>query len=155
MMLNYKNFFVLLLLVAAVSTLSSCAPKKVRIYGAPDAIRADIVRLALSLQGAPYRSGAKGPDKFDCSGLVYYVYGRSRVSLPLTVSAQGRVGAEITWRSVQPGDLVMFKIGRDDHVGIMVNRVDFVHASSSRGVVVDSMNSPYWKRHFTGFRSVI
>lgn len=154
-MFNYKKFFALLVVVVAVSALLSCAPKKVRIYGAPDAIRMDIVRLALSLQGAPYRSGAKGPDNFDCSGLVHYVYGRARVSLPLTASAQGRVGTEISWRSVRPGDLVMFKIGRDDHVGIMVNGVDFVHASSSRGVVVDSMNSPYWKRHFTGFRSVI
>ena len=59
----------------------------------PDAIfRKDIVDYATTLLGKPYRNGAKGPDAFDCSGYVYYVYGRFGVAVPVSTEGLSKVG---------------------------------------------------------------
>ncbi len=148
---TFFSLFILFLLLSA-----SCAPKKIRVYhDIPEGVRADIVQTALAQQGKKYRSGNKGPDYFDCSGLVYFSYRQAGISVPKTAEAQGLFGAEIPRDYVQPGDLVLFKIKGDDHVGIMINRNEFVHASRSRGVCVDSLNSAYWRRYILGFRAII
>ncbi len=148
-----------LLLFACISVLlfmPSCAPKQIKIYDTlPEGARSDVVQTALAQQGKKYRLGNKGPDSFDCSGLVYYSYKQAGIPLPLTAGAQGRYGAEVPRDGVQPGDLVLFKIKNDDHIGIMLNNSDFVHASKSRGVAIDSVNLPYWRRYLTGFRSIL
>ena len=147
---------ILLACLSFIFLAPSCAPKKIKIYDSlPEGARSDIVQTALAQQGKKYRLGNKGPDYFDCSGLVYYSYRRAGISVPPTADAQGRFGAEIPHDNVRPGDLVLFKIKNDDHIGIMVNNSDFIHASKSRGVAVDSINLPYWRRYLTGFRCVI
>ena len=148
--LLFASFLAFLLLLSA-----SCAPKKIRIYDIPEGVRSDIVQIALAQQGKKYRSGNKGPDYFDCSGLVYFTYRQAGISVPKTAESQGRYGAEISRESVQPGDLVLFKIKGDDHIGIMINRNEFIHSSRSKGVGVDSLNSSYWRRYIVGFRAVI
>lgn len=136
--------------------LPSCAPKKIRIYDLlSEGVRGEVVQTALAQEGKKYRLGNRGPDYFDCSGLVYYSYRRAGILVPLTAEAQGRFGAEIPRNNVQPGDLVLFKIKNDDHVGIMLGDSDFIHASKSRGVAVDSINLPYWRRYLAGFRCVV
>ena len=146
-----------LLCLALMFLVPSCAPKKVKIYYdmPAEGARSDIVQIALAQQGKKYRSGNKGPDYFDCSGLVYFAYRQAGIKVPLTVEAQERFGAEISRSNVQPGDLVIFKIKNDDHIGIMVNGSDFIHASKSRGVTVDSLESAYWRRYITGFRTMM
>ena len=136
--------------------LPSCAPKKIRIYDLlSEGVRGEVVQTALAQEGKKYRLGNRGPDYFDCSGLVYYSYRRAGILVPLTAEAQGRFGAEIPRNNVQPGDLVLFKIKNDDHVVIMLGDSDFIHASKSRGVAVDSINLPYWRRYLAGFRCVV
>jgi cell wall-associated NlpC family hydrolase len=144
-----------LLFVSLALFIPSCAPKKVRIFDMPEGARSDVVQIALAQQGKKYRSGNKGPDYFDCSGLIYFTYRQAGISVPLTAEAQGRYGAEIPRGEVQPGDLVLFKIRKDDHIGIMINSSDFVHASKSRGVAIDSLESTYWRRYVVGFRKLM
>jgi cell wall-associated NlpC family hydrolase len=108
----------------------------------------------LSLQGKPYKSGAKGPDAFDCSGFVHYVYRNSSILLPVTSDALSRAGVEISYEHSLPGDLVFFKIKRGLHVGIMVDQRKFIHASVSRGIVIDDLALPYWTKTLLTFRSV-
>ncbi|MDR2017315.1 MAG: C40 family peptidase [Syntrophobacterales bacterium] len=143
----------LILLVAIL--ISACGtPRKVRLYnGSPD-IRNEIIQTAVSLHGSPYRSGSKGPDSFDCSGFVYYVYKKSGITLPVSTDRLIVEGREVSRDWVQPGDLVFFKINRELHVGIMVNRKEFIHASKSRGIAVDDLDANYWKRNFHSFRTV-
>ena len=142
--------------MSLILLLPSCAPKKIRIYDLlSEGVRGEVVQTALAQEGKKYRLGNRGPDYFDCSGLVYYSYRRAGILVPLTAEAQGRFGAEIPRNNVQPGDLVLFKIKNDDHVGIMLGDSDFIHASKSRGVAVDSINLPYWRRYLTGFRCVV
>jgi len=148
----FGRVLVVLLLLTVVF---GCAPKKVRIYESTSDIRGDIIQTSASFIGKPYRNGAKGPDAFDCSGFVYYVFRQSRVVLPVSAAEILKTGYQISRDGVQPGDLVFFKISKELHVGIMLNGREFVHASRSRGVAVDDVDSSYWKRSFLSFRTVL
>jgi cell wall-associated NlpC family hydrolase len=136
---------------------SSCAPKKILVYESlpPNETREKVVAFAVDLLGKPYRSGAKGPDSFDCSGLVHYVYKQFNVVLPGSTDGLNKVGSTVAREYVSSGDLVIFNMGKVLHVGIMINRSDFVHASKSRGVAVDSVNLNYWNKRLDHFRRVI
>jgi cell wall-associated NlpC family hydrolase len=69
--------------------------------------------------GKPYRYGATGPDAFDCSGFVQYVFGRVGVSLPRTSSQQAAAARPVPRGSEQLGDLIVFRSGGSvTHVGI-------------------------------------
>ena len=148
----FGRVLVVLLLLTVVF---GCAPKKVRIYESTSDIRGDIIQTSASFIGKPYRNGAKGPDAFDCSGFVYYVFRQSRVVLPVSAAEILKTGYQISRDGVQPGDLVFFKISKELHVGIMLNGREFVHASRSRGVAVDDVDSSYWKRSLLSFRTVL
>jgi cell wall-associated NlpC family hydrolase len=155
MNLRRNVFCKFLALFSIFIVLGACAPKKVRLYDVPSATRNNVAMSALSLQGKPYRNGARGPDSFDCSGLVHYVFKLHHVSLPPPAEAQGRAGYEINRDSAQPGDLVLFRIDGDSHIGIVVGGDEFVHASKSRGVIIDNVNTDYWRKRLVGYRSVL
>jgi peptidoglycan DL-endopeptidase LytE len=112
---------------------------------------------ALSLRGAPYRSGGADPSGFDCSGLVRYVYEQHGVSMPRETREQYRVGASVDRGQLEPGDLVFFSTVAPgaSHVGIMIGGDQFVHAPSERGVVrVDNLSAQYWASRFVGAKRV-
>lgn len=116
-----------------------------------------IVRAALELRGRPYGPGGSGPDRFDCSGLVQFVFARSDLALPRTVSQQFVATSPIGDRDPSAGDLLFFRMYGDapTHVGIAMGDGRFVHAPSSRGVVrVESLSAPYWRERFAGARRV-
>ena len=152
-----KGRLALLLFVCLLIALAGCAPKKVRVYegegppGKGDAI----IQYAVSLLGKPYRSGGKGPDSFDCSGFVYYVYRRYEISVPYTTDDLARTGSPVARENVLAGDLVIFTVKKNYHVGIMMNQREFVHASSSKGVAIGNVDSYYWRRGFSQFRRVL
>lgn len=135
-------------------TISACAPKKVRIYTVPDTIRGSVVSTALELLGKPYKNGAKGPDAFDCSGLVYYVFKQYNIFLPPPAELQGRAGFGVDRNSTLPADLVFFSIDGGLHVGVIINSGEFIHASKSRGVAIDKIDMKYWRERLIGYRSV-
>ncbi len=115
------------------------------------------VSLAKAQLNKPYQWGAAGPEKFDCSGLVYYVFGSLGVSLPRVSRDQAQVGDKVALRGLQPGDLVFFitKGRRINHVGIYIGHARFVHAPSRHNPVrTDSLNNAYWRRCFQFGRRV-
>ncbi len=144
-----------LVVALVLSTLFSCAPKKVRVYESISDIRSEVIRTSSAFIGKPYKGGAKGPDAFDCSGFVYYVFKQSRVVLPVTAEGLLKAGYQISREEVRPGDLVFFKISKELHLGIMLNGRDFIHASKSKGVTVDDVDSSYWRRNLLSFRTVL
>jgi cell wall-associated NlpC family hydrolase len=110
---------------------------------------------ALSLRGAPYRTGGSTPAGFDCSGFVQYVFARHGLAMPRETREQFRVGRAVKRTDLAPGDLVFFSTTAPgaSHVGILVGGDQFVHAPSSRGVVrVERLSSEYWNRRFIGAR---
>jgi cell wall-associated NlpC family hydrolase len=63
---------------------------------------------ALRQRGDFYAYGASGPDRFDCSGLVYYSYRRAGFSVPRTSSAQAGFVRRVAKSDLRPGDLMFF-----------------------------------------------
>ena len=117
-----------------------------------------IAGTALSLRGAPYRSGGTDPAGFDCSGFVKYVFGQNGVAVPRTVSDQFHAGRQVGAPQLEPGDLVFFTTVSPgaSHVGIAIGGDEFVHAPSSTGAVrVERMSASYWARRFVGARRVL
>jgi cell wall-associated NlpC family hydrolase len=76
-------------------------------------------QVARNQKGDPYRWGANGPYRFDCSGLTQFSYGRAGLYLPRTSDAQARYARRIKKRGLQKGDLMFFHRGGGVyHVGI-------------------------------------
>lgn len=121
----------------------------------------DMVVVALSLIGTPYKYGGNSPETgFDCSGLVRYVLGlSSTVTLPRTSSEMYRMGGkEVALDQLVPGDLIFFKVKSKsiNHVAVYIGENRFVHAPSSGNFVrVDVLGKNYWQRYITGARRVI
>ncbi len=104
--------------------------------------------LAEDQLGKPYQWGASGPDRFDCSGLVYFVYGSLGVELPRVTTQQARAGHEVSTRDLQPGDLLFFAISgmRIDHVGLYVGHDRFIHAPGRKSRVrYADLRDGYWR----------
>jgi cell wall-associated NlpC family hydrolase len=123
-----------------------------------------LLRTAKKYVGAKYKSGGKSPKGFDCSGFVRYVYKKVQITLDGDSSAAlYKKGEEIPKKQCQPGDLIFFaqsssKAKRISHVGIVVSSdsttTKFNHASTSKGVIISNLNSPYYKQRFAGVRRI-
>ncbi|WP_246237548.1 C40 family peptidase [Caldichromatium japonicum] len=140
--------FLVLVIGVLMSMLSGCASR-----GGLTAKRADLVAKGLAQIGTPYVYGGTSPRQgFDCSGLTYYAHYQTGLRIPRTAAAQHRAARPVSRNRLQPGDMVFFKTGPDIyHVGLMIDRKHFVHASSARNEVrVDSLDSPYWSAHYIG-----
>ena len=115
-----------------------------------------IAGTALSLRGVPYRNGGQDPAGFDCSGLVYYVFGQHGIQVPRTVTEQFRLG-EDAGTALEAGDLVFFSTVAPgaSHVGIVIGGDEFVHAPSTSGQVrVEHLSAGYWSSRYVGARRV-
>lgn len=112
----------------------------------------DILTEAESYLGTPYRYGGTTRRGIDCSAFVLSVFGAvTDVNLPRVAASQAQEGDRIEKENLQKGDLVFFSHGRGriSHVGIVesVNEegeVRFIHAATSRGVMISSLNDSYW-----------
>lgn len=102
--------------------------------------------------GTPYRMGATGPNRYDCSGFVWSVFQQAGISFE-------RSAARSLWQEFAPpaesdkykfGTLVFFN--GLHHVGIVADANGFFHASS-HGVVYSHFND-YWTKRLTGFRRI-
>lgn len=142
-------------LLCLISILFGCVAHKMQPREPLSVLRANVIRASFDLLGKTYALGGRGPNAFDCSGLVYYAYKKAGVVLPITAEEQNKIGVEVSRWSTVPGDLVFFKIKREFHVGIMINEREFIHASKSRGVAIDDLSIPYWAKNLYGFRSVL
>ena len=120
-------------------------------------IAGTIVAAATNYIGVPYVFGGTSPYGFDCSGYVQYVFAKSGISLPRTADVQYEVGTPISTTDLVTGDLVFFSTYTygASHVGIYVGDGRFIHASSSRGVTIDSLGSSYWSSHYIGARRIL
>ncbi len=80
--------------------------------------------------GKPYQWGAAGPDRFDCSGLLWFVYQKAGLDFPRT-SAKGllEIATPVPLNRLMPGDLVFY--GTEDnihHVGLYTGDGRMIHA---------------------------
>ena len=105
-----------------------------------------------------YKYGGNGNGYLDCSMFVKLVYNELGIDLPRTAREQFKVGKIVPKDKLMPGDLVFFVTrGRyPSHVGIYLGDNKFMHFSSyHKGLAVDSLNRPYFKKRFIGARRVL
>ena len=120
-------------------------------------ISADVVvNFAEKLLGIPYKYGSvKKEEGFDCSGFISYVFNNFNIAVPRISSDFTNAGSEVLLKNSRRGDLILFT-GKDDrsgivgHMGIITRNqngvVEFIHASSSRGVMISGMNTYFVPR---------
>lgn len=119
-----------------------------------------IIKEAHTWIGTPYKYAAqeKGVGA-DCSGFVMKVYETTTgEKLPRNSAKQAEYCEKLKDHEVKQGDLVFFATGKDpekiSHVGIVIDDISFIHASSSKGVVISDLTSNYYRRTFMMFGRV-
>jgi cell wall-associated NlpC family hydrolase len=111
--------------------------------------------IALRAVGVPYRWGGTSPASgFDCSGLVYWAYGRVGIELPHSSHALFALGRPVARGRLKPGDVLFFSgLG---HVGLYVGRGRMVHApQSGRRVEIVRLDGSYYGGSFVSARRVV
>ncbi|MBR4309247.1 MAG: S-layer homology domain-containing protein [Oscillospiraceae bacterium] len=118
----------------------------------------DLVAYALSFKGYPYVYGGNGPNSFDCSGFVLYVYKHFGYSFTRRASTQYHDGLKVSKNELVPGDLVFFHDNTSyiTHVGLYIGENQFIHAANpNQGVRIDSLISNYYSTRYYGACRII
>ncbi|WP_159564725.1 bifunctional murein DD-endopeptidase/murein LD-carboxypeptidase [Budvicia diplopodorum] len=120
-------------------------------------VKSKILNQYASWKGVRYRMGGSTKKGIDCSGFVQTTFREQfGLVLPRDTSRQQSMGKEINRDKLRPGDLVLFRAGSTGrHVGIYIGNDNFVHASTSNGVMISSMNEKYWNSRYHQARRVL
>jgi cell wall-associated NlpC family hydrolase len=98
-------------------------------------------------KGVPHRVGGTDRRGVDCSGLMQIVFRDAfGLNLPRTSREQGQLGRKVEARDMRPGDLVYFEDKGGDHIGVIVEKGVFLHASSTIGVTLSKMDVYWWSQ---------
>lgn len=121
-------------------------------------MQSKLAKLIFQEMGKPYKWGGIGPDGYDCSGLVYSIYGKLGISLPRVSRSQAEVGTYVSKEKLAYGDLVFFaRDGKNiNHVGIYVGSGMFVHSPETGDVVKKTtlVLGYYAKSYYTARRVI-
>lgn len=116
-----------------------------------------LINSARTYLGVKYTYGGTTSSGFDCSGYTQRAFQDVGITIPRTTSQQYATGTPVAKDNLKTGDLVFFNTdGKGaSHVGIYVGSSRFIHASTSQGVMISSINDPYyWGSRYLGARRV-
>ena len=161
----------LLLVLIALFLFNGCSSKKVKTtYKAKKTNSATTkvkhtgswINKALSKEyakwdGTPYKYGGTSRKGVDCSSLMQILYKDAfGLQIPRTTANQAKIGHQVNKKTSREGDLVFFKTGYNTrHSGILVEKGKFIHSSTKYGVIISSLNNPYWKSKYWQTRRVL
>ena len=122
-----------------------------------------IIKNAESFKGTRYKYGGTTKRGMDCSGLVYTAFLEENIKIPRTTGALSSFGDWIDVKEVQEGDLLFFATKKNsrkvNHVGIVTNSrpgyVEFIHSTSSRGVITSNLSERYRYQAYVQARRVL
>jgi cell wall-associated NlpC family hydrolase len=115
-----------------------------------------VIETARSYQGTPYKYGGTTRMGMDCSGLLLASFSAIQVPIPRSSNEQALWGTPIRPQELKAGDLIFFGAspgsGTITHVGLVTDvsteGVQFIHSSTSLGVVENSLESDYYLSRF-------
>lgn len=115
-----------------------------------------LINAAKSVVGTPYVWGGSNVHGFDCSGFIHWAHVEAGIDISrLTTDGYDTRSYEISKSELKAGDLVFFagtyRPGIS-HMGIYVGNNQFIHAGSTNGIEVSSLDSNYWSKHFDSFK---
>jgi murein DD-endopeptidase / murein LD-carboxypeptidase len=101
--------------------------------------------------GTPYRYSGKTIEGIDCSSFVNKIY--ETVYCMFLSGNSADLAKQVTplpREKLKEGDLVFFKINHRSisHVGLYLGDNKFVHASTSKGVIISDLDHPYYRKYF-------
>ncbi len=117
-------------------------------------ISGSLTDIAKQFIGTKYVWGGTTPSGFDCSGFIYYAFNQAGQNIS-RLSTDGYYNRSYYVNNPQPGDLIFFRNTYRkgiSHMGIYLGNNQFIHASSSSGVTITSVNNSYWKSKFDGYK---
>lgn len=129
----------------------------VNVTDAEAATYSELKSTASQYIGTPYKYGGTTLNGIDCSAYTGLVFSKFGISLPRTSRDQYQQGTAVSKSNLIPGDLVFFNTSGSgiSHVGIYIGGGDFISATTSSGVAVDSISDPYyWGSKYVGARRV-
>jgi len=123
----------------------------------------NIISKAKTFEGTRYKYGGTTKRGMDCSGLIYTAFLEEDIAIPRTSRAMSLEGERLYIKEVTPGDLLFFETNKNrkviNHVGLVVDvkqdNIYFIHASTSRGVIISSLDEPYWNGNFVMARRLL
>jgi cell wall-associated NlpC family hydrolase len=156
----YLTHFYRILLLSSFLFISCSGSKKVA-TNVNSAV--EITSYAKSYINTPYRFGGSTTAGMDCSGLIYKSFLRYGKKLPRTTKGLSGYGKKIKLKNVRQGDLLFFKTSKKwggiNHVGIAIrvsgNQIEFIHSTTSSGVIISRMNEKYWSQSYKFARRVL
>ncbi len=108
-------------------------------------------------KGIPYKYGGTTSSGFDCSGFVNTVYFNAfKYDLPRTTTLMSKEGSAVNKSKLKPGDLVFFRPSKKYlHMGIYIGNGQFIHSSTSKGIIKSRLDNVYWKDKYRYSRRVL
>lgn len=108
-------------------------------------------------KGTPYILGGSGIGGVDCSSFMQIVFrDQFGVTLPRNTREQLRAGSSVRRNAIRSGDLIFFQTSRNVlHVGVAMRDGDFIHASTSAGVMISNLDENYWNSRYLGTRRIL
>ena len=122
-----------------------------------------IIEDAKQYEGTRYKYGGTSKKGMDCSGLVVTSFNSENIKLPRTTNELALTGDWIDLKEVKKGDLLFFATRKNsrkiNHVGIVtearIGYIEFIHASTSAGVIISSLSERYWYFAFVQARRIL
>ncbi len=167
-----KCFQIILLIIITFTSCKSAknksvVTKKVRTEVAKktpsSALVNNIINHAKAFEGVRYKYGGTTKKGMDCSGLIYTAFKSEQISIPRTTKDLSVSGDWVDLKNVKKGDLLFFATKKNNrkvnHVGIVtsarVGRIEFMHATTSKGVISSLLSDRYWYFAFVQARRIM
>lgn len=164
----------LLLLITLIISFSSCKSSKITTQKKESALNKNtssnnkpkidnIVSYAMQFKNVKYKTGGTTKAGMDCSGLIFKSFKHHNVLLPRISRDMAKKGSRISINKAKKGDLLFFKTSktknRINHVGLVIKSelglIKFIHATTSRGVIISKFSENYWKSAFVEARKIL